>query len=232
MLSPQLQELARADGFHLKDVPAGTLMEIKTMGDTFWVLVINPSEGKVVVKSTHAQLRQPMVFFHQGATLGGSAMKVGWLGVGLCLRMNLGVGGVLTTPEVRSIRSLSDEDTRVQPMIEAAEAFDRLPTITADEFAARIRALIAKEFPADDQERITTFMAEFSRDGQGIMLGILSRAHAVGKLAQALEVLENDYREHWFFRPPAVRGTLITEQDVDYIERAYRTLGIPSPQPR
>lgn len=229
MLSPQLQALARAGGFDLKDVLAGTLMEIETAHDTFWVFVVDPAEGKVVVESTHPQLRQPTVFFHQGATSGGSAVKLGWIGVGYHLRMNVGTGGVLTTSEVKHIRSVSN-DERTQRMHETAEKFDQRPIISNDEFAARVRELITGEFPIDQQERISTFVGEFNHDGQGIMLGILSRAQAAGKLTQALEILGEDFREHWTFRHPKVRGSLLTEQDVFYVERAYVRLGLPSPQ--
>lgn len=229
MLSPQLVALAKAGGFALKDVLAGTLMEIETFHDTFWVLVLDPAEGKVVVESTNPQLLVATVFYHQGATSGGSAVKLGWFGVGYRLCMNAGAGGVLSTSVVQHIRSIKDK-VRVQRMVEAAKKFDRRKTISSDEFAAKVRELIVKEFPADQRGRITAFVSKFNLEGQGVMLGILSRAHAVRKLTQALEILDEDFREHWSFRPPLVRGSFLTEHDVDYVERAYQKLGLPSPQ--
>ena len=98
MLSPQIAEFVRKietnEGFDLKEVPKGTLLQIETENDdTFYVLVLEPKKGKVALKVPgHPQLQEPQVFFHQGATGGGSVVKFGWIGVGLYLRMNPGCG--------------------------------------------------------------------------------------------------------------------------------------------
>lgn len=229
MLSPQLVSLAKAGGFDIKDVPQGTLMEVETSHDTFWILVVDPAESKIVVEGTHPNLLQPLVFIHQGATNGGSAVKMGWLGTGLCLRMNLAAGGLLCTSTVKNIQFVEEPD-RAARLAEAGQKFDQQPVISTEEFDVIVRELITKEFPADQQERITTFINEFNNEGKGVMLGILSRAQAAGKLAQAQEILDTDFHEHWSYRHPRIRGSLINEQDVFYIERAFQKLGLPSPQ--
>lgn len=229
MISPQLVALAQAEGFDIEHVPSGTLIEVKTQNDTFWLLVVDPQQGRIVLESTHRELQKPMVFNYQGATSGGSAVKLGCMAVGFRMRMNPAEGGILTTSTVRSIEFPEDPERAAR--LAAADVEDeQRPTMSEEEFVRRVQETIDKEFPEDRRERIRVFVAEFNSEGQGIMLGIMSRAHAVGKLDQALEILDKDFKEHWGRRPPFARGSFITEQDVHYVERAYQQLGLPSPQ--
>ena len=228
-LAAFIAKTERNDGFALKDVPAGTLLKIQTQNETLFVLVADPAEGKVILKASKTQdLKEPNVFFLQGSTGGGSAVKLDWIGVGLHLRMNAGEGGLLRTSPVKSFEVIEDE--KLKKELEAArDSFDSAKPISTEEFERVAEEIISKSFPSDRQDRIRILVNEFNIEGKGIMLGILDRAHQVGKLDQAIEICKRQFQKHWSFRPKNLRGSFIIEKDAWYIEEAYRQLGIPSP---
>ncbi len=233
MLSPQIAEFVRKtqmnNGFDLGELPKGTLLQIETQNDTFYILVLEPKEGKVALKvPDHPQLQEPQVFYHQGATGGGSTVKFGWVGVGLHLRMNPGGGGLMTTSPVKSFKVIQNE-ALAQELRTVGEKFDNEKTISPEEFDAAVKKTVAKCFPAKHHAEIQQFVDQFCSEGKGIMLGILDCAHKAGKLSEALQILKEDFKEHWGYRPKKFRGSFITEQDVHYANRPYQKLGIPLP---
>lgn len=232
MLSPQIAEFVRKtrmnDGFDLREVPKDTLLKVETRDLTFFMLVLDSQQCKVALKADYPELREPQVFFHQGATGGGSMVKLGWIGVGLYLRMNPSCGGLMTIPLVKSFEIIQDE-TIAHELRTAGEKFDSEKPITKEEFDEITKEFVVKNFPSEHQSKIQQFVDQFCSEGKGVILGVLDRAHRAGKLQQALHVLEQQFHEHWTFRPKQFRGSFITEQDVFYVEEAYRQLGLPSP---
>lgn len=232
MVSPQIAEFVRTAetnrGFWLKDVPDGTLLKVETGNDTFRILVLDAKDGKVALKATHPQLQEPMVFYHQGSTGGGSMVKMGWVGVGLHLRMNPADGGLMTTGVVKSFEVIQEEAVRSE-LQATAEEFEKRKSISPEEFDAAVAQLIKRDFPVQYQAEVADFVGKFCMEGKGIMLGILDQARKADKLPEALKLLEVHYREHWSYRPPPLRGSFITQQDVHYADLPYKELGLELP---
>ncbi len=142
--------------------------------------------------------------------------------------MNLASGGVMTTTPVKNFKIIEDE-ARIENLRIAAEEYEQRETITPEEFDKILEDLIAKNFSKEEQARVQQFVDQFCSEGKGVMLGILDRAREAGKLDEAFQILEEDFREHWNYRPPPFRGSFVTEQDVYYVNRAYQKLGLPLP---
>jgi hypothetical protein len=230
MLSPQLVEfVARIKsnyGFDITEAPKNTLLEVTTRNTTFHVLIADPKGGIVVID--HPVLRQLPVCYYQGATAGGSIVRPGWIGIDLHMNMNPATGGFMTTSPVKSFKII-DDPILSEKLMDTYRQYQKMPPLDVKAFEAKILEIVNKEFPSDYKEDILTLINEFNIEGKGVMLGILSRAHKVGKLVGALKILDRHLTEHWGYRPPEIRGSFITGEDVRYIELAYQELGIPFP---
>ena len=99
------------------------------------------------------------------------------------------------------------------------------------DFQELMRDIISR-FPEGSQERARRFLGYFNQEGKETMLGIMVAAYDGGKLDEAFEILEKQFREHWMYRPNKVRGSMVTDKDPLYIEDAYHKLGIPLPDTR
>jgi hypothetical protein len=85
----------------LDSLDCGTRLLVRTRYSQYRLTVLNGESGDVLIEGgTLLQGETPARL--NGATAGGCAMKLGWIGVGL--RMELSVGGVrVTTSPVQSI---------------------------------------------------------------------------------------------------------------------------------
>jgi hypothetical protein len=87
----------------------GTRLLVRTRYSQYRLTVLDGESGHVLIEGgTLLHGVTPATL--SGATAGGSAMKLGWIGVGL--RMELSVGGVrVTTSPVRSIETVGVSHT-------------------------------------------------------------------------------------------------------------------------
>ncbi len=85
-----------------------------------------------------------------------------------------------------------------------------------------------QELPARYHDRVRKLVDEFTINGKGNMLGVLSRAHAARKLGAAMQVLEQHFLDHWQYQPRELRGSMNTAEDFAYIRKAYREIGLPA----
>jgi hypothetical protein len=236
-LSPSLQAFMAVvdenDGFYLKDLPAGTMIELTTQsGSLYTMVVIDPEGGELALfGGGHPKTQQPEIYILQGSTCGGSACKVGWIGLNLRLRLNLLSGGLIVLSSLKAFEIKTDE---IQACNIIAEAESRRPLEATDEELAemqvQIDCLVDEKFDGDEREQVRDMTHRFNLEGQGMMLGYFDRAQEAGKLEAALEVMERHYREHWSFRPQVARGSFITPEDIRYMKLAYTEIGLTPPQ--
>lgn len=232
-LAELTQKAEKDGGFTVDELPTGTLFELRTKsGSLYSVMVTNPKECEVaLVGGSHPQLQEPDLYELQGSTFGGSLCKLGWVGIGPCPRLTILRGGLVTIGQVRSCVFVGDTK-RAADIMARAEA--RRPREMTDQelegLQKEIDGLIDKKFSGEDHEKVRELVHCFGLEGQGVMLGYLDRAQDADKLQEALAVLERHYEEHWSYRPKEMRGSFITEQDVDYINWAYLEISLPMPQ--
>ena len=232
MLSPQLRKFIETseknEGFDLKDAPVGTLLRIRTQNHVYDMLIVKPDGGLVVLQSDNEQLKKPSMVLYQGATDGGSAVRLGRISVGLHMRMSPANGGLFTTSRVKMFVVLQDKKL-ARKLQAVADEYEKLPEFSEKEFDKALNSILEKNFPAAIQPEIKKLLDAFNWEGRGVMLGFLDRARAAGKLKAAIMIVREDLEEHWSYRPKQFRGSFITEKDTYYVQQMYVRLGIPLP---
>jgi hypothetical protein len=86
-------------GVHLRDLPPFTTLLVETLNSRYRVVITRWPEVSV---QGGALFPEPTPAYLDGASLGGSSLRVGWIGVGLLLDIRSGGTRILTSP-VRSI---------------------------------------------------------------------------------------------------------------------------------
>lgn len=104
--------VAQAPGICLSDLAPIEELEIHTRNSCYRITVIDPAEGRVLI--------QGGAFFPMtcparigGATLGGSMLKLGWIGQGFCLEIHDASQCIVTTPVCAIVRT---PKTSTQPL--------------------------------------------------------------------------------------------------------------------
>jgi hypothetical protein len=82
-------------GVHLRDLPAFTTLLVWTMNSLYRVVVTRWPE---VYVQGGAFFPDPTLAYVDGASFGGSCLKVGWIGAGLLVEIRSGGRRVITSP--------------------------------------------------------------------------------------------------------------------------------------
>jgi hypothetical protein len=89
------------EGIAIQLLEPGTTLIVQTRNSEYRVVVLDGTDREVIV--TGGQLFQDATRVRlDGATAGGSLLKIGWIGVGLRVEMSLAGRRIVTSP-VRSI---------------------------------------------------------------------------------------------------------------------------------
>jgi hypothetical protein len=86
-------------GVHLRDLPPFTTLLVQTVNSLYRVVI---TQGPEVYVQGGAFFPDLTSAYLDGASIGGSCIKVGWIGVGLLVQFRSGDQCVLTSP-VRAI---------------------------------------------------------------------------------------------------------------------------------
>jgi hypothetical protein len=89
------------EGVALQSLEAGTVLNVMTRHSAYRVVVLDPARQRMVVTGGRLFTESTEVRC-EGATAGGSLLKVGWIGVGLRLEMSIGQQRI-TTSRVQSV---------------------------------------------------------------------------------------------------------------------------------
>lgn len=93
------------EGVALQSLEAGTVLNVITRHSNYRVVVLDPVRQRVLVTGGRLFPESTEVRF-EGATVGGSVLKIGWIGTGLRLEMSMGLERITTS----RVRSVSIED--------------------------------------------------------------------------------------------------------------------------
>lgn len=232
-LSPELQRALDNEepGFFVKTKERGSMLDLVTENHTYRVVVADPEKGELVLFGNNAGLLKPRLFQLQGSTYGGSVTKMGWLGLGMYPRLHALDGGLVSMSSVQSINFIEDAEESERLL---AEAEKNRPRTATEEETAQMREKFWEWVDDHDwgehKDWVHEFVGRFRfLNGQAYISGILVVALEAGKLEDAIRILERQFEEHWFFRPPEFRGELVTEKDAYYLEKAYQDLGLTPP---
>jgi hypothetical protein len=108
---PVIADLAGIPGVAVQTLEAGTVIVVNTRHTCYRLVVVDGPQQRALVtggwlfpESTEVRV--------QGATGGGSVLKVGWIGVGLRLELSIGLRRITTS----RVRSIVVEDMPYQPL--------------------------------------------------------------------------------------------------------------------
>ncbi len=239
-LSPEindwLKQMKNSEGFDIKARKKGDMFKVTTRsGSVYTFVVTNPENQEVAMVSPdnrNSKMRKPQLYVIDGATGGGSMVRVGWIGIGSYLRMRrISIGGLYTITPIQFI-TLRQEPELAAQIVAAAEATRPKAWTEEDKKNAekKLRELTDEKFPADKIGPVENLINFFCWNGKVMMLTLLIKAQEAGKLDEAFKVISKQIREHWGYRPPEIRGEFITESDVYYMQQAYLELGLQVPQ--
>ena len=89
------------EGLALQSLDAGTVLNVITRHSIYRVVVLDPAQQRVLVTGGRLFPERTEVRL-EGATAGGSVLKIGWIGTGLRLEMSMGRQRI-TTSQVQSV---------------------------------------------------------------------------------------------------------------------------------
>jgi hypothetical protein len=96
-----------SSGVSLPSLAAGTTVRVETQNSHYRIVVQDGPRGRVLIHGGRV-FPEDTVANVEGATRGGSALRVGWIGEGLRLELSTGYGRVVTSP----VESITVEDDR------------------------------------------------------------------------------------------------------------------------
>jgi hypothetical protein len=88
---------ATTPGLQLSTLEPMTTLVVRTRNTSYRVLVSDGEAGLVRVQGG-TFFPSPTVAHLEGATLGGSFLKVGWIGIGLSMELRVGEQRIVTSP--------------------------------------------------------------------------------------------------------------------------------------
>ena len=92
----------RVTGVDIRSLPAGTKVVVTTRNSRYRFVTLDGSGGNALVEGG-SYFPQATTVRVEGSSLGKSLLKVGWIGLGLFLKLSCG-GKQVITSHVRSIR--------------------------------------------------------------------------------------------------------------------------------
>ncbi len=91
-------------GVLLESLPVGESLEVETQNHFYQI--VNLGEGRALISGHPTYCPKPVTVFIHGSTWGGSMIKVGYLGRGMCLEFRHAPYGIITTSKIREIRQV------------------------------------------------------------------------------------------------------------------------------
>lgn len=110
----------------------------------------------------------------------------------------------------------------------------RRPTNKSDaEIRKEIRDYIAGAFLPERQERVRSMVQRFSPRGQVEIARLLGYCEILGKVSEALNILEEFYSKYWSAQRLDKRGDPDAfPENKEYLAKARNRLGIQIPEPK
>lgn len=227
-LLAKIKQSEKDGGVFLQDIPNGHIVEVHTRNSVYVIAVIDKEKGKVAIQGNGKHLQQPTVGYLQGSTFGGSMLKVGWIGIGMHLEVQLARGGFLTTSVMQTVEIKKDAK-KAKALTEKALA-TAPKEVTREEARRAIQKFIEDKFPAVLKPEVAQIIKAFSTNGQIAIVTFLETALWREKFEAAKQFIAKFWQEHWSYQAPEIRGDpLFSPANAHYLERAYRELELPLP---
>jgi hypothetical protein len=100
-IDPKIARLFSQEGVDLQSLPPRTELVVDTRNSQYRLTVLDESLNALVQGGRY--FARQTVARVEGSTIGGSLLRIGWIGLGLCLEISVS-GQRICTSRVRSIR--------------------------------------------------------------------------------------------------------------------------------
>ena len=227
-LLEKIKQSEKDGGIFLKDVPDNHIVEAHTQNSIYAIALVDKEKGRVAVQGNNKHFIQPEVCYLRGSTFGGSMIKIGWIGVGMHLELNLTSGGILTTSSIKTVK-VKEDTNKVKELVEKALAIAP-QEVTREEVQDSLKKFVQDKFPVSMRTEVISIIDIFSLNGQIAIVSLLEVAYRHKKFDAAKQLINKFFREHWGYQAPEVRGDPdFTQKNAWYIEQAYKELSLPLP---
>ncbi len=108
------------EGVTLQTLAPGSTVHARTRHNDYHIFLLDPESGRAVVQGGRFFV-EPTEATVVGATFGGCMIKLGWIGIGLRLEINLDGRPILTSP-VQSLRVEQETDASLTESSSAIHA--------------------------------------------------------------------------------------------------------------
>lgn len=233
-LNRQIDSTSGNSSFKLEYLPKSAIFEFRTQNSVYTVVVIEPQRGLIAIVGTNKDLIEPDLYIFRGSTFGGSVLKVGFVVVDMHFQASRVDGALFTSSNVKSFVMLNDQEkakeiiSKVEAQI--ADASKEVTQQEVEEWTEEFTKQIENDFAGEHLDAIQKILCEFSTFGKCMIATFFYYAKEAGKLDEAIDVMNQHFKDHWVFRPPTVRGEILTVVDAHQWEKAYTDIGIDPPE--
>lgn len=107
-----ISRLIASDGIWLSELKVGTVVTVTTENNDYIFRVICPQTGEVEIISNGSYFQQRQITRIIGSTLGGSAIRINWIGINMRLEISKGAQAtkIVITSEVQKITIMEISD--------------------------------------------------------------------------------------------------------------------------
>ncbi|HKX29580.1 MAG TPA: hypothetical protein VJ302_17960, partial [Blastocatellia bacterium] len=98
------------DGVALQTIGMNETIHVQTRNSDYQIFMLDPESGRALVQGG-SHFAEPLEAIVNGSTFGGCILKMGWLGIGLCMELYVNSRRLVTTP----IRSLRISPAQIEP---------------------------------------------------------------------------------------------------------------------
>lgn len=114
-LTEQVRSAKNIEGIYLRDVSPGEILLVQTTNSDYSLIYLGYGSAQIAGNPRICRGSQPVNVL--GSTWGGSALRIGFIGIGMCLQFQRpGEARMVTTTPIRSVLRLGR-----RPAIDEAE---------------------------------------------------------------------------------------------------------------
>ncbi len=115
----KIRSIKNDAGYRITDIPLGILIRAQTQNSTYTLTRV-AADNKMIAIVGGKLLPEPLMGNFRGSTVGGHAIKIGWIGIGMCMEIAIIGRDIITTSPVREIL-LEESPKKSADMVRLAE---------------------------------------------------------------------------------------------------------------
>ena len=103
VLDDFIEATGKIEGYHLTDLWDNRVLAVNTQNSTYTIHILNTFTREVVISGGKYFLQPEHCILSGSSIPGGSFLKIGWIGIGMCLEIYSKSKGRIVTSPVKSV---------------------------------------------------------------------------------------------------------------------------------